>query len=193
MRMWRRALRGRAIARIARIAALAACATLLLASLAAAQISTGQTGNGQSGNGQAGTGQTGTGQTGTGQAGTGKNGSGQNGSGQNGNGARLVGSGAGSGTMDIALIQSYQNNPQLNSQRAATRAIDENVPSALAGYRPRVSGTASLTDQYLDNLSRAGISPTTGGALFTTLRGQQAVQSYGITATQTLFNGLQTA
>ncbi len=191
--MGRGALRGRAIARIARIAALAACATLLLASLAAAQISTGQTGNGQSGNGQAGTGQTGTGQTGTGQAGTGKNGSGQNGSGQNGNGARLVGSGAGSGTMDIALIQSYQNNPQLNSQRAATRAIDENVPSALAGYRPRVSGTASLTDQYLDNLSRAGISPTTGGALFTTLRGQQAVQSYGITATQTLFNGLQTA
>src|SRR5215831_8403078 len=61
---------------------------------------------------------------------------------------RLVGNGAGAGTMDQALIQSYQNNPQLNSQRSATRAIDENVPTALAGYRPRVSGTASLTDQY---------------------------------------------
>src|SRR5262249_42954056 len=59
---------------------------------------------------------------------------------------RLVGNGAGAGTMDQALIQSYQNNPQLNSQRSATRAIDENVPTALAGYRPRVSGTASLTD-----------------------------------------------
>src|SRR6516225_4192811 len=57
---------------------------------------------------------------------------------------RLVGTGAGAGTMDEALIQSYQNNPQLNSQRSATRAIDENVPTALAGYRPRVSGTASL-------------------------------------------------
>src|SRR5262249_12725487 len=56
---------------------------------------------------------------------------------------RLVGNGAGAGTMDQALIQSYQNNPQLNSQRSATRAIDENVPTALAGYRPRVSGTAS--------------------------------------------------
>src|SRR5262245_25802214 len=67
---------------------------------------------------------------------------------------RLVGTGAGSGTMDEALIQAYQNNPQLNSQRSATRAIDENVPTALAGYRPRVSGTASLTDQYLDQLTR---------------------------------------
>src|SRR5215831_18355447 len=65
-----------------------------------------------------------------------------NGTGANGNG-RLVGNGAGAGTIEEALIQSYQNNPQLNSQRSATRAIDENVPTALAGYRPRVSGTAS--------------------------------------------------
>src|SRR5262245_8412145 len=78
----------------------------------------------------------------------------------NGNG-RLVGSGTGSGTMDEALIQAYQNNPQLNSQRSATRAIDENVPTALAGYRPRVSGTASLTDQYLDQLTRT--TGTTAG------------------------------
>src|SRR5262249_38987487 len=167
------ALRGRAIARIA---ALAACAALSLASLAASQTLSEQPANGQAGNGQ--------------------NGSGQNGKGQNGNGARLVGAGAGSGTIDAALVPSYQNNPQLHSQpppRAATRAIDENVPTALAGYRPRVSGTASLTDQYLDNLSRGGISPTTGGALYVQQRGQIAVQSYGITATQTLFNGLQTA
>jgi outer membrane protein len=205
--MGRGALRGRATARAARIAALAACTSLLLASLAAAQIATGQITTGQTGNGQAGGGKNGSGQTDTGQAGTGKNGggqngSGQNGSGQNGNGSRLVGAGAGSGTMDIALMQSYQSNPQLNSQRAATRAVDENVPTALAGYRPRVSGTASLTDQYLDNLSRQiggsgnaqqSISPTTGGALYVQQRGQIAVQSYGITATQTLFNGLQTA
>jgi outer membrane protein len=186
--MGRGALKGRATARAARIATLAACASLLLASLAAAQIATERITTGQTGNGQAGGGKNGSGQTDTGQAGTGKNGGGQNG-----NGSRLVGAGAGSGTMDIALIQSYQNNPQLNSQRAATRAVDENVPTALAGYRPRVSGTASLTDQYLDNLSRGGFSPTTGGAVYVQQRGQIAVQSYGITATQTLFNGLQTA
>jgi outer membrane protein TolC len=78
---------------------------------------------------------------------------------------RLVGTGAGSGTMDGVLVQAYQNNPQLNSQRSATRAIDENVPTALAGYRPRVAGTASLTDQYLDQLTRTtgtttGLPPT---------------------------------
>jgi outer membrane protein len=106
---------------------------------------------------------------------------------------RLVGGGAGSGTMDGALVQAYRNNPQLNSQRSATRAIDENVPTALAGYRPRVSGTASLTDQYLDSLTRTGIDPRTGGAAYTFTRGAIAVQSYGLTATQTLFNGLQTA
>ena len=79
--------------------------------------------------------------------------------GKNGNG-RLVG-GTGAGTMELALIQAYQNNPQLNSQRSATRAIDENVPTALAGYRPRVAGTASLTDQYLDQLTRT--TGTTAG------------------------------
>src|SRR5215468_11407380 len=73
------------------------------------------------------------------------------------NGWHLVGSGAGSGTMDGALVAAYQNNPQLNSQRAATRAIDENVPAALAGYRPRVSGTASLTEQYLDTLAKSTV------------------------------------
>ena len=51
--------------------------------------------------------------------------------------ARLVGAaGAGTGTMEGALVQAYQNNPQLNAQRAATRAVDENVPTALSGYRP---------------------------------------------------------
>src|SRR5215472_8203185 len=166
--MLRGARRHRATARVTRIAALAACAALSLASLAASQTLSEQPANGQAGTGQ-------------------------NGAGQNGNGGRLVGGGAGSGTMDIALVQAYQNNPQLNSQRAATRAVDENVPTALAGYRPRVSGTASLTDQYLDNLTRGGIDPRTGGTTYIQLKGQNAVQSYGITATQTLFNGLQTA
>src|SRR5215470_15253886 len=106
---------------------------------------------------------------------------------------RLVGTGAGAGTIEEALIQSYQNNPQLNSQRSATRAIDENVPTALAGYRPRVSGTASLTDQYLDQLTRT--TGTTAGipATYTQAKGSIAVQSYGLTATQTLYNGFQTA
>ncbi len=42
-----------------------------------------------------------------------------------------VGGGAGAATMEGALVQAYQNNPQLNAQRSATRATDENVPTAL--------------------------------------------------------------
>jgi len=37
-----------------------------------------------------------------------------------------------------ALIQAYQNNPTLQSQRASLRATDEGVPQALSGYRPNV-------------------------------------------------------
>jgi outer membrane protein TolC len=61
-----------------------------------------------------------------------------------------------------SLVSTYEGNPQLNSQRAATRAIDENVPIAPAGYRPRFAGTSSLTEQYLDQLTRGGNDPRTG-------------------------------
>ena len=56
-----------------------------------------------------------------------------------------VGSGAGAGTIE-GVILAYRNHPQPNRRRHAT---DENVPTALAGYRPRVTGTSSLTEQYL--------------------------------------------
>jgi len=45
-------------------------------------------------------------------------------------------------TLESALMHAYQNNPSLNSQRAATRAIDEGLPQALSGYQPRVAVTA---------------------------------------------------
>ena len=58
-------------------------------------------------------------------------------------------------TLPWALIQAYQNNPQLNAQRAAVRATDETVPQALSGYRPRVSLAAyTATEQYLDTATR---------------------------------------
>src|SRR4030081_1862945 len=63
-------------------------------------------------------------------------------------------------TIEAALVRAYQNNPQLNAQRAAVRATDENVPQALSGYRPRVALTASAGTQYTDTLTTAGGSPT---------------------------------
>jgi outer membrane protein len=43
-----------------------------------------------------------------------------------------------------ALASTYANNPTLNAQRAALRATDEGVPQALSGYRPTVTGAASV-------------------------------------------------
>jgi outer membrane protein len=40
-------------------------------------------------------------------------------------------------------VRAYQNNPQLNAQRASVRATDENVSQALSGYRPKVATTDS--------------------------------------------------
>ena len=94
-------------------------------------------------------------------------------------------------TLLWALVQAYQNNPQLNAQRAAVRASDENVPQALSGYRPRISLTASIAEQYLDTKFKT--TDLLGNPVYTNTRGNIGVQTYGGTVTQTLFNGFQTA
>jgi outer membrane protein len=99
---------------------------------------------------------------------------------------------AGTSTMNTALVQAYKNNPQLNAQRAATRAVDENVAIALGGYRPRVTGTASYTHSYLESLTRAGPTVICADPSVARNCGSVGATSYGITATQTLFNGFQT-
>jgi outer membrane protein len=94
-------------------------------------------------------------------------------------------------TIEAALVRAYQNNPQLNSQRAAVRSTDENVPQALSGYRPRVAVTASAGYQYTDTNTTAGGTPTEIAR--TEIHGANAPRSVGATVTQTLFNGQQTA
>jgi outer membrane protein len=98
---------------------------------------------------------------------------------------------AGADTLRGALSQAYQNNPQLNAQRAAVRATDEGVPQALSGYRPRISLSASIGEQYLDTLNK-GTTPA-GFPVYANTRGANAVQSYGGTISQTILNGHGTA
>jgi len=88
-------------------------------------------------------------------------------------------------TLIGALAEAYVTNPQLNAQRAITRATDETVPQALSGYRPTVTASATLGEQTQRTVS------TTGG-LTTVTKGAFAPRSLGITGTQTLFNGFQT-
>ena len=55
-------------------------------------------------------------------------------------------------TLSEALVKAYQSNPQLNASRAQQRATDENVPQALAGYRPQIVASLSAGLQPVRNL-----------------------------------------
>jgi outer membrane protein len=94
-------------------------------------------------------------------------------------------------TMEAALVRAYRNNPQLNAQRALARSTDENVPQALSAYRPKVALTASVGYQYADTLSTKGSTATE--AVRNDVHGTDPPRSAGLTVTQTLFNGNQTA
>src|ERR1700692_343307 len=94
-------------------------------------------------------------------------------------------------TIEAALVRAYQNNPQLNAQRAQVRSTDENVPQALSCYRPNVSLTASAGYQYTDTNSTQGGTPQ--AIVRTEIHAANAPRAAGLTVTQTLFNGQQTA
>jgi outer membrane protein len=93
---------------------------------------------------------------------------------------------AGADTLLGALAQAYHGNPQLNSQRAIVRATDEGVPQALSGFRPRFGATADVGSQYNDVTTN-----TSSGSVRT--QGVTTPRGVGVTASQTLFNGFQTA
>jgi len=86
-------------------------------------------------------------------------------------------------TLPKALVRTYQNNPQLNAERARLRGTDEGVPQALAGYRPQIIASLSGGLQAVrvlmpDNtIQTATLKPWT----------------IGLTVTQTIFNGFKTA
>ena len=98
-------------------------------------------------------------------------------------------------TLEQALAYAYQNNPQLNAQRALVRATDENVSQALAGYRPKISANASVGIQSLSTtIKNVGSTiPLNAPATYFTQSGENAPYGAGTTITQTLYNGFQTA
>jgi TolC family type I secretion outer membrane protein len=50
--------------------------------------------------------------------------------------------GAGAATLDEVLVQVYLDSPRLASARARLRGIDEGVPQALSGWRPRLTASS---------------------------------------------------
>jgi len=111
----------------------------------------------------------------------------------------LAGGPAAAQTLPQALVLSYQNNPQLNASRAQVRVTDEAVPQALSGYRPRVSVTASAAESYSSTttLSTASVPGSNRNQILVNQEGitsgEFTAKSVGVTGTQTLFNGFQTA
>ena len=105
-------------------------------------------------------------------------------------------------TLPGALAQAYVCNPVINAQRAALRATDEGVGIALSGYRPTIKG--SIQDGWADQ-SQTVKTPRGATALelvggsrptvveYPTSWANYANQQYTIAATQTLYNGFQTA
>lgn len=85
-------------------------------------------------------------------------------------------------TLAGALARAYQYNPELNAARAGVRVTDENVPLALSGYRPTITGeassTASSVDRRLDGVANSST--------------QSLTSSLGLTISQPLFRGFRT-
>jgi len=101
---------------------------------------------------------------------------------------------AGAETMEQALARAYQNNPQLNAQRAIVRQTDEAVPQALSGYRPNVSANISAGRQYTDlKQSIPATPPFIPNSISFADRGLSTPRTFGGTVSQTLLNGQQTA
>src|SRR5690348_1102125 len=97
-------------------------------------------------------------------------------------------------TLEWALVQAYQNNPSLNAQRAALRAADENVPQALSGYRPKLSVTASGGYNYFREVNKTVNQQVFPNSVnYASIGESLPTRQFGATATQTLFNGFQTA
>src|SRR6266851_3464431 len=113
-----------------------------------------------------------------------------------------MGGGARAQTLEQAITAAYVNNPTLNAQRAAVRATDENVPKALSGYRPTVTGAASAARTALTTTvppgvtsgvaSGAAVGPitiATPGAKFNSILNQSTLS---LSVNQNLYNGFRT-
>lgn len=96
----------------------------------------------------------------------------------------LAGVGAGGAraeTLKEALHATYKFNPRLDAARAIQRATDEEVPRALSGYRPSITGSADTS--YEKQTTRG---PLGGGSTESNPRG------YQIGAVQPIFRGFRT-
>ncbi|GAJ28839.1 TolC family outer membrane protein [Acidomonas methanolica] len=98
-------------------------------------------------------------------------------------------------TLREALAAAYLTNPTLQQERATLRATDENVPAALAGWRPTIQGQAALT-YYQGRTSYGAQGPAPGSQFgspaYNRVYNTPGYQG-GVTITQPLYNGGKTS
>src|SRR6516225_116478 len=93
-------------------------------------------------------------------------------------------------TLTQALADAYNTNPQLLAQRALLRATDEQVPQALANWRPTVNFTGQVGGTRSGFVTTSNGLPTRGGlATYSTFYSN----SLNLTATQQIYSGGRTA
>lgn len=90
-------------------------------------------------------------------------------------------------TLDAALAAAYLGNPVLRQERATLRATDEQVPQALGGWRPTITGTASMS--YYSGLMR--MEPSSGESGYVR-RYDSPGYSGGVSISQPIYTGGKT-
>lgn len=90
-------------------------------------------------------------------------------------------------TLDAALARAYQSNPALNAERAALRGVDENVPQALSGYRPRITASADIGASIID-----GRTPSIAGEAGIGTTDRLRPRGVGLQVDQMIFDGGRT-
>jgi len=88
-------------------------------------------------------------------------------------------------SLQDALALAYQNNPDLEADRAALRATDESVPQAKSGYRPTVQATGSIARTESSGGQQQLIDPNYKPQPLTPKNGSISIQ-------QPLFRGFST-
>ena len=91
--------------------------------------------------------------------------------------------GARAETLEDALIETYNTNPQILAERANLRAVDEGVSQALGGWRPTVAFTATAGREKFE------ATPTTASVAS---QGMTDPRSLNLVMTQPLYQGGQT-
>ncbi|MFO1125488.1 MAG: TolC family outer membrane protein [Methylocystis sp.] len=98
-------------------------------------------------------------------------------------------------TLVGAMRRAYDANPQLNASRAELRAIDEKVPQAQSGMRPRISGDAYLGVQRNRLVTKQRDvdvnDPTNTSVTKNIQNGDSVPRSARLTVEQPIFDGFK--